>query len=61
MNVGDKVRKVSGYPFPGHIVAAFDMPAGRRYVVNNSDAPGMLHIFNGGQLELVEEDNGQTT
>jgi len=54
-NVGDAVRKRTGYEYPGFIVAAFTTRAGAvRYVVE-ADHPaftGMLHIFNGDQLEL---------
>jgi hypothetical protein len=52
--VGDLVRKRAGYEYPGIIVSAFTTRAGAvRYVVE-ADHPGfagMLHIFNGDQLE----------
>ena len=57
LKVGDRVRKVKGYPFPGVIVAAFDTLAGhRRFVVECTaeDVQGCLHIFNASQL--VKED-----
>lgn len=54
-NVGDAVRKRAGYAYPGVIVSVFTTRAGAvRYVVE-ADHPaftGMLHIFNGDQLEL---------
>jgi hypothetical protein len=52
--VGDQVKKRSGYEYPGFIVSVFTNRAGAvRYVVE-ADHPafaGMLHIFNGDQLE----------
>ena len=54
--VGDRVKKRSGYEYPGCIVSVFTNRAGAvRYVVE-ADHPafsGMLHIFNGDQLEPV--------
>ena len=51
--VGDLVRKRAGYEYPGIIVSVFRTRAGAvRYV--EADHPGfagMLHIFNGDQLE----------
>jgi hypothetical protein len=53
--VGDRVKKRAGYEYPGFIVSVFANRAGAvRYVVE-ADHPsfaGMLHIFNGDQLEL---------
>lgn len=49
---GDPVRKIKGYEYPGSVVSAFHTLAGKaRYVVESAVAPGMLHIFNGEQLE----------
>jgi hypothetical protein len=52
--IGDRVKKRSGYEYPGFIVSVFTNRAGAlRYVVE-ADHPafsGMLHIFNGDQLE----------
>ena len=52
--VGDRVKKRSGYEYPGFIVSVFTNRAGAvRYVVE-ADHPafsGMLHIFNGDQIE----------
>ena len=53
--VGDKVRKRTGYEYPGFIVSVFTNRAGAvRYVVE-ADHPsfsGMLYIFSEEQLEL---------
>jgi hypothetical protein len=53
--LGDLVRKRAGYEYPGVIVSIFTTRVGAvRYVVE-ADHPaftGMLHIFNGDQLEL---------
>lgn len=55
-SIGDSVKKVKGYPYPGVIMAVFRTRALEwRYVVEatGEDYKGMLHIFNGDQLELV--------
>jgi hypothetical protein len=58
--IGASVVKVTGYGFPGTIVAAFHTLAGQeRFVVEatgdaNGHYAGMLHIFNGDQLDTVE-------
>ncbi|MCP4182299.1 MAG: hypothetical protein GY761_03145 [Hyphomicrobiales bacterium] len=55
---GDKVRKPKGYSFDGVIVSVFQTLSGnRRYVVEHETITGMLHIFNGGQLELRQPDS----
>jgi hypothetical protein len=58
--VGDRVRKRVGYEYPGYIASVFTTRAGAvRYVVE-ADHPafsGMLHIFNGEQLELRVADD----
>lgn len=49
--VGDKVYKPKGYKFVGEVIMAGKNSQGEwRYVVENGD--GLLHIFNGSQLEL---------
>jgi hypothetical protein len=51
---GDVVRKVSGYRWPGVIVASFFTLGGkRRYVVECTvpEVAGALHIFSAEQLE----------
>ena len=53
LEVGQKVKKRSGYEYPGVIVSVFTTRAGAvRYVVEADDPSfaGMLHIFNGEQL-----------
>ena len=53
--IGDRVRKRSGYEYPGFVVSVFTNGARAvRYVIE-ADHPafsGMLHIFNEEQLEL---------
>jgi hypothetical protein len=55
LKIGDRVRKRSGYEYPGFVVSVFTNRSGAvRYVVE-ADHPsfsGMLHIFNEEQLEL---------
>jgi hypothetical protein len=56
--VGDKVRKVKGYSWPGIVVSAFRTLSGqRRYVVECTtlEVAGALHIYNAEQLELASE------
>lgn len=49
---GDRVEKVTGYKFPGTVVAHFKKLNGdERYVVE-MDGYGLLHIFNDSQLAL---------
>jgi hypothetical protein len=55
---GDRVRKVKGYKYPGVVVAAFTNLRGDwRYVVECTvdEVAGMLHIYNGEQLEAAGE------
>jgi len=57
MKIGDKVTKPKGYKYPGVIVAVFTTLAGdTRYVVEatGEEYKGMLHIFNGDQIEEVK-------
>lgn len=56
-SIGDNVRKVGGtYQADGVIVGhAVTTRGDVRYVFEFSDYPGMLHIFNEGQLAYVEE------
>lgn len=55
-NVGDNVRKIGGsYQANGMIVGVAVTTLNQvRYVFEFSDLPGMLHIFAGEQLELLE-------
>ena len=65
MKVGDKVEKISGYKYPGIVVAKFTKldPAAtgavqERFVVECTEptVSGMLHIFREGQLKKVEKE-----
>ncbi|NDB82445.1 MAG: hypothetical protein EB127_06860 [Alphaproteobacteria bacterium] len=55
---GDKVRKVGGsYQATGYIVGIAVTTTGDvRYVFEFETFPGMLHIFNEGQLEHAKEN-----
>lgn len=53
--IGDKVEKVSGYKWPGTVVAVFNTLAGERRVVVECtvlEVIGALHIYNEQQLML---------
>lgn len=55
MNIGDKVRKVKGYSWPGVVVAKFETLNGKlRYVVECTvpEVAGALHIYSPEQLEI---------
>jgi hypothetical protein len=54
---GDRVRKIGGsYQADGKIMAAFRTDDGSsRYVFRFDDPPGLLHIFNEGQLESINK------
>lgn len=57
MKVGDSVEKITGYKFPGVIVADYKTLAGhQRYVVECTipGCEGMQHIYNPTQLRLSE-------
>jgi hypothetical protein len=59
---GDRVRKVKGYKFPGVVVAAFaNLRGDWRYVVECTvdEVAGMLHIYNGEQLEAAGEADSE--
>ena len=62
-DIGDIVRKVGGnYEATGTIVSVFWTLAGKvRYVFEFAAYPGMLHIFNGSQLERCQERSRQQT
>ena len=59
MKVGDKVEKISGYKYPGIVVAKFKTIDNmkERFVVECTEpaVSGMLHIFREGQLQKVEK------
>lgn len=49
--IGDKAFKPKGYKFPCTIVSIFETTSGEKRIVGEMDDNGMLHIFNGKQLE----------
>jgi hypothetical protein len=56
VNVGDRVEKIKGYPFPGTVVAVFEKLNGeQRVVVECVDLPGLLHIFAPSQLTNLDD------
>lgn len=57
MKIGDRVKKKSGYPWPGIIVADFRTLSNERRLVVECTVPevrGALHIYSPEQLERVE-------
>ena len=55
MKIGNRVRKVKGYSWPGIIVADFTTISGARRLVVECTVPeirGALHIYAPEQLEL---------
>lgn len=57
MQIGDKVRKVKGYRWPGVVVAKFETLSGKlRYVVECTvpEVTGALHIYSPEQLEIEQ-------
>lgn len=57
-SVGNRVKKIGGtYQADGIIVGIAVTTRGDiRYVFEFKDYPGMLHIFNGSQLEKINTD-----
>jgi hypothetical protein len=58
--IGKKVNKVSGYRYPGEVVAVFNNKAGEtRFVVEatGEEYAGMLHIFNQNQLSFIDNND----
>jgi len=56
--IGDYVEKVSGYKWPGVVIAVFDTLSGERRVVVECTVPevkGALHIYNEQQLTLKNQ------
>lgn len=54
LKVGDKVEKITGYPFPGVVVSLFTTLTGQpRFVVECTveGVEGCLHIFSRTQLK----------
>ena len=64
LTVGDHVRKIKGYAFPGVVVSTFNTLAGKgRYVVEctSPDVEGCLHIYNADQLKKVDQPQSEDT
>jgi hypothetical protein len=56
--IGDIVEKVSGYQWPGVVVAVFDTLSGERRVVVECtvrEVAGALHIYNEKQLMTIND------
>ena len=54
LKIGDVVEKISGYKWPGVVVAVFETLSGKiRYVVECTvlDVEGALHIYSAKQLK----------
>lgn len=57
-HIGDRVKKASGYSYPGVVVSIFETLSGKlRYVVEHEISIGMLHIFNEEQLIAQEPES----
>jgi hypothetical protein len=55
-NIGDRVKKATGYAYPGVVVSVFFTRERKlRYVVEHLTSIGMLHIFNEEQLQDAQE------
>lgn len=58
--VGDRVYKNKGYRFVGTVVSNFHTLADEKRIVVELDecatSGGMLHIFNEGQFDILEEE-----
>ena len=57
MQVGDKVEKVSGYKWPGVVVAVFTTLSGETRIVVECTVPevaGALHIYNPSQIRNAQ-------
>lgn len=50
--IGDHVNKLTGYKFPGTVVAVFQTKIGNTRLVIEMDGYGLLHIFNPEQVYL---------
>ena len=57
MKPGDRVEKVTGYKWPGVVLASFSTTKGEHRVVVECLVPevaGALHIYSPDQLKIVE-------
>ena len=55
--VGDRVKKITGYRWPGVIVSIFNTTKGEKRIVVECTVPevlGALHIYNESQLDWIE-------
>lgn len=55
--IGDQVHKVTGYRWPGVVVAVFATTAGKLRIVVECTVPevqGALHIYSPEQIEKVD-------
>lgn len=58
MKPGDRVEKISGYQWPGVVVASFTTTKNEHRVVVECTVPevaGALHIYSPDQLRTVEQ------
>lgn len=63
MKIGDPVEKVTGYRWPGVIVADFVTTDGKRRLVVECDVPevsGALHIYAPEQIAVRAVDTAET-
>lgn len=54
--VGDRVRKINGYAWPGEVRSVFTTTQGKRRVVVEctvKEVEGALHIYNEDQIEIT--------
>lgn len=57
MKIGDTVKKIKGYPWPGVIIADFITLRGERRLVVEctvEEVSGALHIYSPEQLEVTQ-------
>jgi len=52
LNIGDRVVKTSGYPFPGTYRGSVETSRGEERVIVEHD-DGWLHIFNPSQIQAA--------
>ena len=58
-NLGDRVEKISGYKWPGIVLASFSTTTGMHRLVVECTAPdvaGALHIYAPEQLRRADEE-----
>ena len=60
LKIGGRVNKVSGYKWPGVVVAVFTTLAGKEHIVVECTIPeasGALHIYNPNQSEKQNDQH----